>query len=921
MKKFAAAAYGFDPHLGEKTRARQPQLYSQEEKEWASVDRVLHPEVWAYYVNADKHTESKRKDPAGAGKSVASPDKRKEGGGGIGVVGGAAAGGGAGGALGPGPDTAKAKTGAALGKILGVGGLGAEAAGGADLSVMIQGAQKQLVAKAKETHWKCPFDKQNIFRIWKASKHRLTTDDERQTYKLLQKYNGTYQGYMEAIEEKNQRQANGAKAGSHVRWTSVSRNPTLDIDLRAREVLHEIDRATASKNEYMTSDVLHANDQMFPTAVLRVQLEEELDHILSEQVRDRERAERARVDSDSSSEEGSDDDGGLEQIDPSLEGEEADQARTTLLEKVQRRAKRRARRNQKTKGVDVEQEVLAVKKKLNVKGKTGRELEEMVLINKLGFGGCLACRTNPCRWSTGIDRQVVMARKDVLDKESERVRLLKDQHTIESELCLSAQQGGNKFYKRMDLLEELSGELKELDRQIHLDEVDKELHDAYASRQEFVEVNSLHGYSMMLWVNNARVALEARQTRLCAVSVAKEAVDDILDWMLEGWYFGERESAFPVLGRVPSVAPDGAFVRPGQDQIRAVAPVIAKMKKRKAARKAGIALPETVRGLMEDKAQPIEADKEMRLERLKVARDGNRHEHMLNETERTLKFGLFMLALMYFRAMAFVKREQRSWAGDDDEVTADGKNKPKVMTDERMLMLDEENKAAARKKKVDSVLAKCRIGEQRRIDRENAERREMVLELQKVVRRQKLEFGSVNHIQRAYRGHLGRKAAKRWALKRAELGAMHALLHATAICLQRCYRGYTARCNAGKKRAEMAAFIALMRAQEAKSDEEVFWATHPWQRFKRDQKEWVDKKLRSAHKVEILGGARLSEEEQEDLLLMRRDQLDEQMERPLSDSDSDDDDDDNGPSKIDASMADMADDVEDDETEGGAQRK
>ena len=51
-----------------------------------------------------------------------------------------------------------------------------------------------------------------------------------------------------------------------------------------------------------------------------------------------------------------------------------------------------------------------------------------------------------------------------------------------------------------------------------------------------MEVISLHGYSMMLWTNNARVALEGRQSRMVAFTVAKEAVDDILDWMLEGWY-------------------------------------------------------------------------------------------------------------------------------------------------------------------------------------------------------------------------------------------------------------------------------------------------------------------------------------------------------------------------------------------------
>ena len=39
-------------------------------------------------------------------------------------------------------------------------------------------------------------------------------------------------------------------------------------------------------------------------------------------------------------------------------------------------------------------------------------------------------------------------------------------------------------------------------------------------------------------------------------------------------------------------------------------------------------------------------------------------------------------------------------------------------------------------------------------------------------------------IQKVFRGHLGRKAAKRWALKKAELGAMNALLNAAATLLQ-----------------------------------------------------------------------------------------------------------------------------------------
>lgn len=82
----------------------------------------------------------------------------------------------------------------------------------------------------------------------------------------------------------------------------------------------------------------------------------------------------------------------------------------------------------------------------------------------------------------------------------------------------------------------------------------------------------------------------------------------------------------------------------------------------------GLISNESIRGTNADKSRKIEEDAKLNNQKLKVARDGNSHEHMLNETETTLRFGLFMLALMYFRAMTYLKREKKSWGGEDDEV-------------------------------------------------------------------------------------------------------------------------------------------------------------------------------------------------------------------------------------------------------------
>mmetsp|Transcript_11108 Transcript_11108/g.16919 ORF Transcript_11108/g.16919 Transcript_11108/m.16919 type:complete len:192 (+) Transcript_11108:3339-3914(+) len=179
------------------------------------------------------------------------------------------------------------------------------------------------------------------------------------------------------------------------------------------------------------------------------------------------------------------------------------------------------------------------------------------------------------------------------------------------------------------------------------------------------------------------------------------------------------------------------------------------------------------------------------------------------------------------------------------------------MTEERRKMIEEESKLAARQKKMDLVLARAKEGELRKSDREAHERREATQKLQEMVRRQRREKECINCIQRVYRGHLGRKAARRWAMKRAELTAINALLNAAATCLQRVWRGYLARVEAIETRAEMAYFIALMRAQEAEQDEEEYWETHQLQRYKRNFRNFVNEQFRQEHAFKTLGAPEL----------------------------------------------------------------
>ncbi|RYH22834.1 hypothetical protein EON65_18685, partial [archaeon] len=667
-------------------------------------------------------------------------------------------------------------------------------------------------------NWECTLKKEDIIKIWKTPRHYLKNDEERKVYKLLQKFNGSYSAYVDIIQQSNRRKGKVIKTGAHIQWEKMGKLVSKDTDFRARQLLREIDRAASTRNEYIHSDVLHANDQKFPTKVLRTHLEEELDNLLIEQIKDRERADKFRVGQDASDLD-SDDEERIQAMEFNVAGADKEQ-HVDILDKVKRRAYRREKRKERVNMAtdSAEVEVLKVKKVLQAK-KTGQELADLLLESQIGSGSCLACRSRKCKWKTNVDVEVCTERKRVLDAEIERIRLDKDSAVFESDISLSAQLGGNRIFRRHDLLDELNDEIRELLLRIDLTNVDREVHDAFATRKEFFESTHLHGYTVMLWTNNARKALDARQSRLCALVVAKEVVEDILDYMLEGWVFGERQSQFHALGFVPTIKKDGN-IRAGQEQVSSVIAVVNKMRERAEKKRQGIVADEAKRGTMFEKAYEIELTNQEKKAEIKVARDKNEHEHLLNETENTLKFGLFMLALMYFRAMTFLRREQKSWSAEDDEIGVKNKKKVnKTMTDERMRMLDEENKVSLRQKKIDLILAKSLVGEKRRKEREAQERKEAIAKMQAVIRRQKLEMISICLIQKLYRGHVGRKVAKRWALKRAELGAMNALLNATAVTIQRIYRGFKGRCYAIVKRQEMAQFIALMRVQESQQDE------------------------------------------------------------------------------------------------------
>jgi hypothetical protein len=178
-------------------------------------------------------------------------------------------------------------------------------------------------------------------------------------------------------------------------------------------------------------------------------------------------------------------------------------------------------------------------------------------------GTCVACLTVPCSWKAAADVGSVTTRKVEVEKELFRVRRIADPGEepgadpfaeplmIKSDVVLSYLRGGPVRQPRLDLVFELTFELQGLRSMLRLNDIDRELHAIYAApKDEFVSTQVLHGYPAQLWRGNALIQLEAESSRIVSRQIVGEVLSDILDWMYEGWYFGEIKSAASLAGYV-----------------------------------------------------------------------------------------------------------------------------------------------------------------------------------------------------------------------------------------------------------------------------------------------------------------------------------------------------------------------------------
>ena len=298
---------------------------------------------------------------------------------------------------------------------------------------------------------------------------------------------------------------------------------------------------------------------------------------------------------------------------------------------------------------------------------------------------CLACNSSDCTWTPFCDTDTLSRRKKQLYRELKSSEKQTNAKTLQSIVARSALNGGETTFIRTDLIKELSDEIHEIDTKLSLAQIDSELHDAYACQDDSITIRSIHGYDMTVKRRDGILALEHEHNRHIANLVSTDIVDGILNWMLQGWYFGERDTKDK---RVLLVEDESSHEQ---------------------------------RGSLMDKATNVQLTSNT--DALLEARRNDSTKEDLHSTETTMKYGLFCLTFAYFRALHVVRKEKATWNGNNDLCSL--RSCPAI-SKEKKKMIQEEKMAEYRRNRIELYMEKARVGEERKSQRLEKERLEKV---------------------------------------------------------------------------------------------------------------------------------------------------------------------------------------------------
>ena len=554
---------------------------------------------------------------------------------------------------------------------------------------------------------------------------------------------------------------------------SVDIMSKIYFDKRCEDLFVALSEVAKSSNKFFDCALLHTTEQRYPRDILFVQLDRELDKVLTEEVVVMERNNLCVL--------------------PSVTHEDRKSLHT------QHRIKHLKR-------------LCLPSSHQHVSYGEQRSTNQTEIDN---YEECPACRTIPCAWKcVEINKETLKERLDTLVNELFVVSKSKDR-VLTSTIAASAMRGGSNIFHRVDLIYQLVKEKEEIGHRLTLCEVDTELHRAYAFSGPYFEISSLHGYPTLLSTDNACRALESKHNNLVARTVAVNVVNGILNWMMEGWHFGEL--------RVENASSSGGAYISSCMQLKAIPLGNAN----KVTPKEAVQAITNVAMLRKRKEQQIDERKHVLTQ--------------LTNSEESVRYRMFCLTYMYFRAAFMLKRGNASLTGRSNPYSPKynfdlpksiptqnmkGSRSLTMKERERIFVQQERSKAVSHVYNihilfypvVSEVLIMLSFIHK-------------AINMKSLLLKEKRELISVSTIQRFYRGHAARKYTRILAIDKDKNNSWLRLINDSCLKVQKVFRGHIGRRIARSQRREMIDFIADMFAEDAVREEHTRLSRKKYRQF------------------------------------------------------------------------------------------
>ena len=151
-------------------------------------------------------------------------------------------------------------------------------------------------------------------------------------------------------------------------------------------------------------------------------------------------------------------------------------------------------------------------------------------------------------------------------------------------------------------------------------------------------------------------------------------------------------------------------------------------------------------GTVFEKWAPIEVQAQARARETKAVTKGSKVDHLLDETEQTLRFGLFCMTLMYFRGLSLLKTQKSTWSGAREAVVTAAATR---VDHEQQQMREEERRRNTRQQKIQELSHIVQVVHNRQSvqkEKETAKLREKLWENTRRTKRESQAVVLVRHV-------------------------------------------------------------------------------------------------------------------------------------------------------------------------------